>query len=164
MPIYKTKGVLTGTIVPENVATADAYLREHDMTQFLDVSIAKPIEHIEWKLEADGHNWNVTAFTKRELNDDELRVLREWVSGQNSDGLGESFEQQDFAWEENDDADEECGECYGNGWVRELDDDGDDVQVDCSSCDGDGYFQRDDDGRMISFDWETNDCAFVRIK
>ena len=75
MPIYKTKGVLTGTIEPENVATADAYLREHDMTQFLDVSIAKPIEHIEWKLEADGHNWNVTAFTKRELNDDERGKL-----------------------------------------------------------------------------------------
>lgn len=161
MPIYKTQGVLTGTIQPENVAVADAYLRQHDMTQFL-AEEKLPVEYIEWKLEADGHSWNVTAFATRAMNADELRVLSEWVSGQNSDGLGESFEQQDFAWDEDDDEDE-CSACNGDGWVHEPDDDGDDVQVDCGECSGDGYFERDG-GRMISFDWQTNDCAFTRFK
>jgi hypothetical protein len=162
MPVYRTKGVLTGTIEPENVAKADAYLREFDMTEFLDNGLALVVEHIEWKLDADGHNWNVTAFASRPLDTTELKELSSWVSGQNSDGLGESFEQQDFA-ETQDDSEEDCPDCSGDGWTRELDDDGDDVQVDCERCDGSGILEREDYG-MISFDWQTNDCAFERVK
>ena len=33
----------------------------------------------------------------RELTEQELEKLSDWISGQNSDGLGEGFEQQDFA-------------------------------------------------------------------
>lgn len=142
MPIYETKGTLTEAI-PSDVSLAQAYLTSDDMTPILhgfsDVPNPTVIEHIEWKLEADGYHWSVRAFTIAELTEVQLKELSSWVSGQNSDGLGEGFEQQDFAWSE-----EECNaldDCEGG-------------------CEGYGC----DDGHMISFDWKTNDCAFERIK
>jgi hypothetical protein len=164
MAVYRTKGVLTGTIAPENVAAAQEYLHEDDMVMYVaaNASLEGVLEWIVWDLASDGHKWTVTAITTRELDDDELKRLSSEVSGQNSDGHGENFEQQDFAWDEDDD-DEDCGECSGNGWVREQDDDGDDVQVDCGECGGYGQIEHDG-GRMISFDWQSNDCAFERVK
>lgn len=156
MPIYRTKGVLTGTIEPDNVAKADNYLREFDMTEFLDENCG-PIEHIEWKLGPDGHQWNVTAFTRAPLTPDELKQLSEWVSGQNSDGLGESFEQQDFAELDNEDEETDCSQCDGSGVF------GDDDELDCTRCGGDGVVYHESFG-MISFDWEKNLCTFERIK
>lgn len=143
MPIYKTQGTLTGTIEAENVGLAQAYLTQDDMTPYVhkhsDVPQPQDIEHIEWKLDGDGHKWEVTVFATRELSEPQLKELSSWVSGQNSDGLGEGFEQQEFA-------EGECGDCEGcidaaRGWG--------------GTC---------DEGSMISFDWETNDCAFTRVK
>ena len=162
MPLYRTSGVLTGTIEAENVAQAQAYLTDDDMTQYLDKECG-PIEHIEWKLEADGHNWSVTAYTQRELTDDELKALSSWISGQNSDGLGESFEQQDFAWDQEPAEEQDCSYCHGRGTVTEFVDE-ELTEKDCEECDGSGYFEEQDDGRMISFDWETNDCSLERVK
>jgi hypothetical protein len=159
MPIYRISGTLTGIIEPENVAEAQAYLTDDDMTQYLDDSIAKRIEHVEWKLEADGHAWSVTAFATRRLSEDEQRVLSEWVSGQNSDGLGEGFEQQDFAWDE--DEETECYECRGTGSII-CDDDGYELSEDCDMCGGSGTHESD--GRMISFDWKTNPHIVERVK
>jgi hypothetical protein len=135
MPIYHTSGTLTDYIESENVELAQAYLREYDMTQFLDDSIKDAVERVQWTLEGDGHEWYVEAVAKRELTKDELRVLAEWVSGQNSDGLGEGFEQQAFAWLEDESPTD-------NVW-------------------SDDYTEGE--GHMCSFDWETNDCAFTRI-
>lgn len=104
LAIYEIKGTLTGTIEPENVAAAQEYLKgprdDQDMTPYLHMWEEWAIEaipHLEWKLEGDGFNWSVRIYATRELTDDEQRVVSEWVSGQNSDGLGEGFEQQDFA-------------------------------------------------------------------
>lgn len=164
MSVYRAKGVLTGTIEPENVATANDFLHEDKMAEWVaaNASLEGLLVWLVWDLASDGHAYTITAVTTRDLDDDELKRLSEECSGQNSDGLGESFEQQDFAWDE-DSADEDCGECNGRGWVRELDDDGDDVQVDCGSCGGDGTFYHDG-GRMISFDWETNKLDWERVK
>jgi hypothetical protein len=41
--------------------------------------------------------------THRPLTDEESKQISEWISGQNSDGLGEGFEQQSFAEIEGDD-------------------------------------------------------------
>lgn len=141
MPIYRISGALTGTIAPENVAAAQAYLvQDDDMALFFHMweAWAKDVvEHVEWKLDHNGHNWSVTAFATRELTDEEQRVFSEWVSGQNSDGMGEGFEQQDFAWQEQDDC-----TCDGDGW---------------GSCDCAG-------GHMISFDWKDNEHKVERVK
>ena len=39
----------------------------------------------------------VTAKLKEPLTGDEEEVFKDWILGQNSDGLGEGFEQQDKA-------------------------------------------------------------------
>ena len=146
MPLYKTSGTLTGYIEQDNVARAQAYLRpEWDMAKIIDdhAELSGALEHITWDLDHDGHHWSVTAFTTRPLADDELKRLSDAVSGQNSDGLGEGFEQQDWAWESGDD----CGECDA-----------------CRNAWGDSCYDAEQDGRMISFDWETNPCTFERVK
>ena len=147
MAVYRTKGVLTGYIASENVSKAQAYLKEDAMVEYVaaNTELTDALEWISWDLDSDGHHWTVTAVTSRVLDDDELKRLSEEVSGQNSDGLGESFEQQDFAWETNDD--DEC-----------------DGRDDCEGgCEGWGC-SNENDGRMISFDWEKNDCSFERVK
>jgi hypothetical protein len=163
MPIYRTKGTLTGTIEPENVTAAQAYLTQYDMTQFLDRPLSDAIEHIEWKLEGDGHSWSVTAFATRQLVTAELEQLASWVSGQNSDGLGESFEQQSFAETENED-EVDCADCVGSGSVDSYDDEAyTGEQETCDRCGGDGVLYHESWG-MISFDWQKNDCVFERVK
>lgn len=109
--IYRTTGTLTGTIEDDNVKAAQEYLTADDMTQYLDEPLRSAIVRIEWHLHSDGHNYHVEAIAHRELTEDELRALSEWVSGQNSDGLGEGFEQQEFAEIEPEDEDED-----GYGW------------------------------------------------
>jgi len=139
MPIYRTSGKLTGVIEPENVADAQKYLDEPGpvaMAGFLDESL-RAVEFLEWRLDGNGRDYTITAVATRELTDAELKDLSSEVQGQNSDGLGEGFEQQDFAWREDDD----CGVCDG--------------------CEND--FACESEGNMISFDWETNDSRFERI-
>lgn len=136
MPIYQTTGTLTDTILEENVEAAQAFLTDDDMTQYIHPdALQEAVDKIEWKLHDDGHTYHITAVTNRTLGPTELGELGSWVSGQNSDGLGESFEQQDFAW-----YDEECGECGDNGWGCEC-----------------GL------GHMISFDWKTNQSTFIAV-
>lgn len=138
MPIYQTHGSLTGHIQPEDVTKAQTYLTEDNMTQFLEGSLKDAIERIQWHLHSDGHDYYVEAIAQRELTADELKELASWVSGQNSDGLGEGFEQQDFAEQH----EGECGECMG----CEMEE----------GCD-------DDYTGMISFDWEKNKSEFTRV-
>lgn len=135
---YRTTGTLTGTIDRENVGEAQAYLTEDDMAKYLDPPLEGVIAVLQWNLHADGHNYHIDAYALRELTDEELVLLSQECSGQNSDGLGESFEQQDFAWEEDEcDEDDDCpGGCEGYG---------------CES------------GRMIHFDWESNELPWSRI-
>jgi hypothetical protein len=160
MPVYRTKGVLTGTIEADNVAQAQEYLHEDDMAKYVSANadLEGVLEWIVWDLASDGHHWTVTAVTTRELSGDELKRLSSEVSGQNSDGLGESFEQQPFAEIDEEDTEEDCGVCGGSGA-------GPDAEPDeyCINCGGDGVVYRDAWG-MISFDWESNDCAFERVK
>lgn len=142
MPIYQTTGHLTDSIASDKIDAAQQYLRpDFDMTQIVNdnAKLDGALELIEWTLHNDGYNYSVVAVTSRELTEAELKQLASEVSGQNSDGLGEGFEQQDFAWN----PDGECGECEGciDGWECE-----------------------DDGGHMCSFDWVTNDSTFERIK
>lgn len=156
MPIYQTKGNLTDYISIENVQQANDYLQADDMTQYLDDPLEAVIERVQWHLHSDGNKYHVEAYASRELTEDELKQLADWVSGQNSDGLGEGFEQQDFAWiSDAYDGDEECINCMGSGSVNDEE---------CISCYGAGYLEADtENGQMCSFDWKTNDSTFTRV-
>ncbi len=162
MPVYETKGHLTGTIAPENVTAAQAYLTEPNMADYLDEPLKGVVLFQQWQLDANGHDYKVVAVTTRELTEDELKLLADNTSGQNSDGHGEGFEQQDFAWDEDEPYEEDCGYCSGRGTVtsyenEELED------KDCEECDGAGTFESGEDGHMISFDWQTNDSKYVLV-
>lgn len=106
--IYHTKGTLTGTIDQDNVPAAQDYLTRDDMTQYVapNAGLDGVLVRIEWNLHSDGYNYHVEAVCDRELSDAELKQLSDEVSGQNSDGLGEGFEQQEFAEIEPDDEDD----------------------------------------------------------
>jgi NAD-dependent SIR2 family protein deacetylase len=155
MPIYRSTGTLTGTIYHSNVEEARNYLRQDDMTQFLDPPLAGVVERIEWSLEYNGHDYYVEAVTKRALKKNELKELAMWTSGQNSDGLGEGFEQQAFAEKHGSGEEVSCTVCYGTGYCCDDHDD------ECTECGGLGYY--DDDGGMISFDWKSNNSTFNRV-
>jgi len=75
---------------------AVAYLQSDDMTQYLPEDLKEPISSVEWQLD-DDETGRVVVKTNRELTEDEAQSLKDWIDGQNSDGLGEGFEQQEFA-------------------------------------------------------------------
>lgn len=141
--IYVTKGQLTnGGISADRVADAQAYLT-HDyngdprnMQQYLDAPLREAVVLLRWRLESNGLDWSVEAICNRELTDAELKQLGDEVSGQNSDGLGEGFEQQPFAE----------GEREDDGYYDDNDE-----------------WVEEDDFVMVSFDWQTNDHVFTRI-
>lgn len=135
---YVHTGTLTGTIPAEKVGLAQDYLARDDMTKYFTMwnkDLKDVVLYIRWNLSANGHDYTVEAITTRVLDEAELTVLNDWVSGQNSDGLGEGFEQQPFA---------EIREEGGSSWSW---DDGDEDEDDVY-------------GGMISFDWKTNDVDF----
>ena len=100
--IYKTEFSLTNPV--NDFDAAQEYLQEDDMTKYLkdrleyDKSDIDPacIEKIEWELLYDDAGV-ITLITTKELTKAQLDEISDWVCGQNSDGLGEGFEQQEFA-------------------------------------------------------------------
>jgi hypothetical protein len=168
MPVYRTTGKLTQTIERDNVGEAQAYLHQHDMTGYVsdNASLEGLLEFVEWNLDGNGRDYSITVVANRELNDDELKRLSSECSGQNSDGLGESFEQQDFAWIEDGEEEVDCHNCDGTGrapYASPAVDEDDDAD-DCPTCDGVGYFEASDNGSMASFDWKTNELPWTRIR
>lgn len=118
--IYRTTGTLTGTILSENVEAAQKYLTSDDMTQYVNAPLRDAVARVEWSLHADGTTYHVECVAHRELTADELKELADWTSGQNSDGLGEGFEQQDFAWDDegsDDDDDYDSGCMISFDWT-----------------------------------------------
>lgn len=153
--IYRSTGTLTHAIPSDGIGQAQAYLARDDMSKYLDPPLDEVVVRLEWTLHNDGFAYHVEAIAQRELTELELTHLAEEVSGQNSDGMGEGFEQQDFAWVEQGEEEVACHNCDGSGLDLEEDD--------CATCDGAGYFPEGDDGIMCSFDWRTNDSTFTRV-
>lgn len=136
--IYRTYFKLDYPVLDIN--DAQEYLSEDDMTEYLkdDNRISKStrnnVTNISWILQ-DEQSGYIELETKVELSDLELMSISNWVSGQNSDGLGEGFEQQGFAnYQDYEyDVDEDDFGYDSNGWV------------------------------MASFDWRTNDYKFELV-
>ena len=97
---YKTYFKLRNEV--NNLHAAQEYLSEDDMTTYLvgEDRIAREVRDavvsIRWLL-TDEQSGAIVLTTKTELSAEQLLTISDWVSGQNSDGLGEGFEQQDFA-------------------------------------------------------------------
>lgn len=140
--IYTTDFHLKNEVL--DIEDANEYLQEENMLNFLK-SDFKEIESIfkelYWKL-SDKKKGFITLTTSRELTKEESAKISKWINGQCSDGLGEGFEQQDFA-------------CYTEK---------DEIMYDLKkrgiySIDlGPGEDEPDDSYNTIcSFDWESND-------
>lgn len=115
---YRTNFKLIAPVL--DIKKANECLHEYEMAEYLPdwchevenyddgFRGRRVVESIEWTLdtESEGH---IDLVTCRDLSEDELAKISEWVSGQNADGLGESFEQQPFAsyrdpdWDDEDD-------------------------------------------------------------
>ena len=141
--IYRTYFNLDYPVLDINEARD--YLGADSMEKYLksDTRIAEDIRNavvnIKWILttEMSGH---IDLVTSKELNDTELKSISDWVSGQNSDGLGEGFEQQDFA-------------CY------DVDEDGDPIDSRRA-----WDYEGETETVMASFDWQTNEYIFEFVR
>lgn len=137
--VYSTDFYLTNPVI--DFDAAEEYLLEDDMTEYLksDLSISAStrdkVKFIEWQLdtESKGH---VIVETNSKLSESESKEISKWISGQNSDGIGEGFEQQDFAIYYEDE--------YGDITLDMYDEDGkENIEI------------------IASFDWETNDYELI---
>ena len=104
---YRAEGRLTNPVT--DLQAARAYLDE-PMETFLcwddQVDLRAAVHTIRWDL-ISVSTWQVMVVTNQALDADQLTRLSEWISGQNSDGLGEGFEQQPFAEHEGEDDDDD---------------------------------------------------------
>lgn len=116
-----------------NVPTKDC----PSMSYFLRESVPEAERlglNVAWRL-GSPEGGSIEVESPEELDAETLSKISRWISGQNSDGLGEGFEQQDFA----------------------IIDDGDDRSWDDDE-DYDPYDPWSDDGtECVSFDWQDND-------
>lgn len=159
---------------------ASNYLTEDDMTVYLKddndipISVREAVVHIEWELLGNDYG-KIHLTTTRKLDEKELEYISDYVKGQNSDGLGEGFEQQDFA----DHYDEDAYFSDHDWWAERYQD----ACNDYNSMDDDekeewgsedeyathcvGYepWERSEEYHtMCSFDWETNDYIFIFVE
>lgn len=137
MYTYRTYFKLTAPVI--DFEAAREYLIEDEMVVYFNEDSRRPsslqgvVISIDWILR-DEESGYIEMKSTRELETKELEFISDWVRGQNSDGLGESFEQQDFA-------------CY-------VSNENDDFDYD--------EFE-DEDWIMASFDWLTNNYIFVLV-
>ena len=86
---------VTGFIIPKYWYSAQAYLKENDMIKYYDGSQKDDIKSIMWEL-TNKQKGRIYIETISRLTRDGLNDLKDFIDGQNSDGLGECFEQQEF--------------------------------------------------------------------
>lgn len=100
MFIYRTTFNLEAEV--NDFQEAHDFLLEDEMTKYLKENnhipskIRKVVYNIHWELVDINHGY-IELQTTAPLSEQDLEYISDWVIGQNSDGLGENFEQQDFA-------------------------------------------------------------------
>lgn len=110
---YCTDFTLTNPV--NDFEAAQAYLTDDDMTKYWKRKHEQSkVIKIQWDL-TDEQTGHIVVITNDELTSNEANELSNWIRGQNSDGLGEGFEQQDFAWISYDDEEDE-GEMASFDW------------------------------------------------
>ena len=85
--------------------------------------VSEKLRSAEWDFERrNGELYGcITVLTAGPLTEDEEQDLKDWISGQNSDGLGEGFEQQEIYFD---------GTRYGGFMYVSLWNSGDDYYID----------------------------------
>lgn len=97
---------------------AAAYLKEDgNMAKYLDEPLKQIVTKITWELLTEDSG-RIRVQTTRELTKQENDELADWICGQCTDGLGEGFEQQDFATLYFD----TYGDCYAPSEVDDYND------------------------------------------
>ena len=158
--IYRTDFKLSAPV--NDINEARNYLQEADMTSCLIADIdyvqdegnscrrkgfigldSSLILSLKWELTDERHGY-VELETKKSLSEKQLESVSDFVSGQNSDGLGEGFEQQEFA------------ECF--------DEEGYDAAMERYEEDGECYPSEVEYRNYASFDWKTNKYIFSEVK
>jgi len=136
------------------VADANDYLQEDDMCAYLKDNIddnpnkttIKPddLVSLTWAMVGynSSHTGKITLVTTREFTEKELDFVSNYVKGQNSDGLGEGFEQT-FEVDNN-----QRNYNHNQHNYNYVDDEEDETD--------DGYME------MASFDWKTNKYKFTK--
>lgn len=95
MYIYETRFHLLADVL--DIGEAQAYLEEDNMLDYFDnEEIKRKLKSITWHL-TDCESGYIEVIANEELAENELDEISSYISGQNSDGLGEGFEQQWFA-------------------------------------------------------------------
>ena len=105
--VYETEFHLTNPVNDYNAAIR--YLKRDDMSKYLKDSIKYDEAHcedfglypddivsVDWILENE-FSGVIRVVTRYEMSPQGLDYISDWIKGQCSDGIGEGFEQQDFA-------------------------------------------------------------------
>ena len=96
--IYRIKFSVSDPV--NDLEEAQNYLTIDDMTKYLlddiDDRLKSIITHIEW-VQDKAISGYVELQTTDYLTEEDLNKIKEWIDGQNSDGLGSGYSDQDFA-------------------------------------------------------------------
>lgn len=129
---YQTTFYLLADVL--DLEDAQAYLEEDNMLYYFDnEEIKRKLQSMTWHLVDCGSGY-IEVIANEELSENELEEISEYIKGQNSDGIGESFEQQDFA-------------SYDAALLNDR------GEIDDSLLYDDDY---EEDWVMASFDWNSN--------
>lgn len=94
--LYRTYFDLSDNVPDEYWMEARKYLDEDNMANYLPDELSEKIILIQYDLITNNRGF-INIISNALLTQEELIVLKDELDGQNSDGLGEGFEQQEFA-------------------------------------------------------------------
>lgn len=94
--LYRTYFDLSDNIPDEHWMKARKYLDEDNMANYLPDELSEKIILIQYDLITNNRGF-INIISNALLTQEELIALKNELDGQNSDGLGEGFEQQEFA-------------------------------------------------------------------
>ena len=94
--LYRTYFDLSDSIPDEHWMEARKYLDEDNMANYLPDELSEKIILSQYDLITNNKGF-INIISNALLTQEELIALKNELDGQNSDGLGEGFEQQEFA-------------------------------------------------------------------
>lgn len=94
--LYRTYFDLSDNIPDEHWMEARKYLDEDNMANYLPDELSEKVILIQYDLITNNRGF-INIISNSLLTQKELLELKDELDGQNSDGLGEGFSQQEFA-------------------------------------------------------------------